>query len=241
MANILAIDTSSDGCSAALVAGEEVYSRFDCEPRQHTKLIMGMVKSVLSEAGFEKNDIDAVAFGAGPGSFTGLRISAGIVQGLAAGLDKPVIAVSTLQALASDPVLNSHTDCIVLPALDARMGEIYWGAYKRSQSESGVTAVPLIDDSVVKPADAFKIPNQEISNSEGLPIVGIGSGWCYREELFSAGELSISEVFEAEVAKAEVIALIGQEMWESGVAKPPHEGVPVYIRNEITWKKLPGR
>ena len=145
MPNILAIETATEACSAALIISEngnmKVYERFQLAPREHTKLILPMLDEVLAEARIKLRDVDAIAFGRGPGAFTGLRIAAGIAQGLALSVDKPVIPVSTLQALATQALDESNFDesnldecnkgdATIISALDARMGEIYWGEFK---------------------------------------------------------------------------------------------------------------
>ena len=117
--NILAIDTSSDACSAALICGEERYLEYTVEPRAHTRLILPMVESVLAQGGIKLQDVDALAFGRGPGAFTGVRIATGIVQGLALAADKPVVAVSTLAALAQQTYVEQGAER-VLVAVDAR-------------------------------------------------------------------------------------------------------------------------
>ncbi len=126
---ILAIDTVTEGCSAALLIGEEIVEQFEVTPRGHTQKILPMVDQLLAESGHKLGELDAIAFDRGPGSFTGLRITAGVVQGLAYGADLPVVAVSSLAALA-----RAHHQAtgatFVLSAIDARMGEVYWGAYR---------------------------------------------------------------------------------------------------------------
>lgn len=134
MASILAIETSTTACSVALSVGESRFSRYSEEPRSHTRLIMAMVDAVLVEAGITVVALDAIAVTVGPGSFTGLRIGFATAQGLAFGAQVPVIAVSTLEVVAQtyrrqyDP--SDQQSGMVMPLLDARMGEFNCGAYE---------------------------------------------------------------------------------------------------------------
>ncbi len=128
MAKILAVDTSTEACSAALLLGEKIDERFEIAPRRHTSLILPMVEDLLNEQSMRLTDLDAIAFGQGPGSFMGLRIAVGVAQGLAFGANLPVVPVSSLQALAQAAYWK--TSCkTILAGWDARMQAIYWGAY----------------------------------------------------------------------------------------------------------------
>jgi tRNA threonylcarbamoyladenosine biosynthesis protein TsaB len=125
---ILAIDTSGEACSAALLTEKGLQQRLALEPRRHADLILGMVAALMEEADLRLRDLDALAFGRGPGSFTGVRIATAVVQGLAFGADLPVVPVSTLAGLAQGQHRRQGArQC--LAALDARMGELYWGRY----------------------------------------------------------------------------------------------------------------
>jgi tRNA threonylcarbamoyl adenosine modification protein YeaZ len=130
---ILAIETATEACSAALVQDGNVIERYVVAPREHNRLILSMIEAVLAEAGVGRTQIDAVAFGRGPGSFTGLRIAAGVTQGIAYGLDCPVLPVSTLAALAFQSFEEAAGEG-VYACLDARMGEIYGGLFRRGQA-----------------------------------------------------------------------------------------------------------
>ena len=131
-AKILALDTATENCSVALLVNDRVYVRREVAPRDHTKKILPMVDEVLKEAGLSLNELDALAFGRGPGSFTGVRIGIGIAQGLAFGAELPMIGISTLQAMAQGSYRNmraTHVAC----AIDARMSEVYWGRFMRQE------------------------------------------------------------------------------------------------------------
>lgn len=135
-AKILAIDTATENCSVALLVNDRVISRSEVAPRDHTKKVLPMVDEVLKEAGLTLQDLDALAFGRGPGSFTGVRIGIGIAQGLAFGAELPMIGVSTLAAMAQASYrLHGATNAAV--AIDARMGEVYWHVTLAKKTVSG--------------------------------------------------------------------------------------------------------
>jgi len=131
--NILAIDTSTEACSAALLRDDgEIFSEFELAPRQHTRLLPKMMDSVLKASSLSKQSLTHCAFANGPGAFTGIRIAAATAQGIAIGLDIPVIQISTLATLAQ-ACLEKHAENSTLVALDARMGEVYWAKYNKDK------------------------------------------------------------------------------------------------------------
>lgn len=126
---ILAIDTSTEACSAALLCGNKIYNRFIIAARQHTKFILPMISEVLTEAQLELSELDAIAFGCGPGSFTGVRLAASVTQGIAFAKNLPVVKISSLRALAQEIFVESEKERVLI-AQDARMQEIYLGEYQ---------------------------------------------------------------------------------------------------------------
>ncbi|QUM76577.1 tRNA (adenosine(37)-N6)-threonylcarbamoyltransferase complex dimerization subunit type 1 TsaB [Moritella sp. 24] len=233
MSTILALDTSTENCSAALSINGKVFVRELESPREHTKRILPMVDSLLAEAGIKLKDVDALAFGRGPGSFTGVRIGTGIAQGLAFGADLPMLPISTLAAMAQGAHrLHNVTD--VLPAIDARMGEIYFAQYKLN--ESGV--MTLVDNEIVVTPDDL-IAN---FNHPEKAFHTLGTGWAtYTEKL--AG-LNVEELTACEGIQfpcAQDMLVIAAAEFEKGNAVAPEDAMPVYVRDTVTWKKLPGR
>jgi tRNA threonylcarbamoyladenosine biosynthesis protein TsaB len=146
--NILAIDTATEACSVALLHAGELFERHEVAPRRHAELVLPFVDAVLAEAGIGKRQLTAIAVGRGPGGFTGVRLAISLAQGLALGLDVPVLPISSLAALALD-VAPSAPDAMLLACIDARMGEVYAATYRRSTDG----LVQLLGDECVGPAD----------------------------------------------------------------------------------------
>ncbi|QCU90180.1 tRNA (adenosine(37)-N6)-threonylcarbamoyltransferase complex dimerization subunit type 1 TsaB [Thiomicrorhabdus sediminis] len=159
---ILAIETSTVACSVALLIGERSYCRHELLPQRHAQQVLFMVNDVIDEAGIDSTQIDYLAFGEGPGAFTGLRIAAGVVQGLALGWQKPVIAMSSLETMAQDYFQNNVLDSTDKDSqtwsavLDARMNEIYLlqGLYGRENGVQVTEEVRLMDENSVAEAIA---------------------------------------------------------------------------------------
>lgn len=228
MSAILALDTSTSACSVALNVDGVILEDFRMAPRQHNDLILPMVEQLLAQAGITLAQLDAIAFGRGPGSFTGLRISAGVVQGLAYGSDLPVVPVSTLAALALEGFLA--TGCSDwLAALDARMGEVYIGGYRVNKTNSGaLEASILFDERVIKPHSLE--PLEEAYQ-------GIGSGWCYQEVLTSILSTSPEYMLVESAPRAGCIAELALSDFQQGHYVSAYEAIPTYLRDEITWEK----
>ncbi|WP_110686588.1 tRNA (adenosine(37)-N6)-threonylcarbamoyltransferase complex dimerization subunit type 1 TsaB [Salinicola aestuarinus] len=228
MPSLLALDASSNACSCALWRDGTLIHRFEIAPREHTRRLMPMIDELLDEAGVTIADLDAIAYGHGPGSFTGLRIAAGIAQGLAYGADLPLIGVSTLEALA----LSAHRQCHarhIVAALDARMDEIYVGAYRCEEGE-----IARCLEERVMPPSKLQLPGEE----DDREWVGIGSGWQLLSEMSVQTRASLVQILPDELAAAQDIARLAAGAWARGErGVPPHEATPVYLRNEVAWRK----
>ncbi|UTW00565.1 tRNA (adenosine(37)-N6)-threonylcarbamoyltransferase complex dimerization subunit type 1 TsaB [Marinomonas rhizomae] len=227
MTVILALDTSTPACSVALNIDGVVLEDFRMAPRLHNDLILPMVDQILSQAGLSLSDIDAIAFGRGPGSFTGLRISAGVVQGLAFGADLPVIPISTLAALSLEGFQKTGQNNW-LAALDARMGEIYMGGYRVNKVEGRYEIEPLIAECVVKPAalSAFSIN-----------FDGVGSGWCYEDVLTPLLPILPAHILTDLAPRAACIAELAMLEFQKGEMLSSYDAIPTYLRDEISWEK----
>ncbi len=132
---ILAVDAATEACSAALLAGELLIERFEVIGRGHAGRLLPMADELLRETGLSVHELDGIAFGRGPGGFTGLRIAAGVAQGLAAGAGRPIVPVSNLAAVAAGAGRTTGADR-VLACTDARMGQVYWAAYEDALADS---------------------------------------------------------------------------------------------------------
>lgn len=224
MTNILAIDTSTPACSAALLCGNDQVFRHKLASREHTRLILPMVDEVLSEAGLVLSQLDALAFTAGPGSFTGIRIGFGVVQGLAFGADLPVIPVSSLETLAHTAIrrLAISAGTYVLPMLDARMDEVYWGLFEYNGTDLNRVS-----------RDSLTPPEEVASPFPERPHTVIGDGWNYADRIpLEPGVFDSTLLPEAR----DVLTIALREV-NAGKTCSVDQAQPVYLRNEITWKK----
>ncbi|MCD6618207.1 MULTISPECIES: tRNA (adenosine(37)-N6)-threonylcarbamoyltransferase complex dimerization subunit type 1 TsaB [Aeromonas] len=227
---ILAVDTATEACSAALLVGDKLFSRWEEAPRDHTRKILPMVQAVLEDAGISLSDLDAIAFGRGPGSFTGVRIGISVAQGLAFGAGVPMIGISTLAAMAQGAYRLDGAEQ-VLTAIDARMNEVYFGRYELIDGR-----MQLVGDEVVSEPAALV----DVRGKLAGPVTCVGTGFeTYGETLSGlADELAVSQVrFPA----AEDMLPLARAAWLAGEAVPVEQATPVYLRDKVTWKKLPGR
>lgn len=222
---ILAIDTATEACSAALYIDGEVASEYKLAPREHTQLILPMVDRLLTDAGLVINQLDALSFARGPGAFTGVRIAAGVIQGLSYAAEIPVVPVSTLAAIAAGVYYQyGHQD--VLSAIDARMGEVYWGAYHIEQD-----SVSLIDNELVCSVD--NLPEQEEKN-----WVAAGTGWSeYSESLASRFNIKAEVIYGDYLPSAETIVKLAVQDFKQGKQMSAHQAQPVYLRDNVAKKK----
>ncbi|RXJ74761.1 tRNA (adenosine(37)-N6)-threonylcarbamoyltransferase complex dimerization subunit type 1 TsaB [Veronia nyctiphanis] len=226
---ILAVDTATENCSVALKVGNDIITRCEMAPREHTTKILPMVDDVLSEAGVALNELDALAFGRGPGSFTGVRIGIGIAQGLAFGADLPMVGVSTLVAMAQQ-VYRRTSGEQVTSAIDARMNEIYVGQF--SLKADG-------DWEVITPEAVLHPENFSPLVTEGEWQVA-GSGWQAYPDLAERLNLSISKEGVL-FPESEDMVHLAEFALRRGEAVAAEEASPIYLRDTVTWKKLPGR
>lgn len=238
MSRFLAIDSATEFCSVAYTDGTGVIFRGEELPRQHSQKLLPYVNELLSEAGVRLADLDAIVVSQGPGSFTGVRIGVSIAQGLAFSQDLPLIPVSTLAAMAQACYeLEGATQ--VLSAIDARMGEVYWGTYHLQNGlmvQAGAECV-CAPEGVSPPVGIEKMP---------LKWISCGTGFETYTDVLRA---SISEWESTiEVASSQVrlpharfMLPLGAAGWASGLAVAADELSPQYLRNEVTWQKLPGR
>lgn len=222
---LLAVETSTEACSAALIIDGEVKERFELAPQKHTQLILPMIDSLMAEAGLKPQQLDALAFSRGPGSFTGVRIATGVIQGIALGTGLPVVPVSTLAAIAQD-FFDRNDENVAFVAMDARMGEIFWGVYRRDAQGYA----ELIGFEAVTPAEQIEFPD--------LTGVGIGSGWGGYNQALTARLAGRVSRYQAELLpRAGAIARLGARAFGQGLAVPVEQAMPVYLRDKVAKKE----
>jgi len=228
---ILAIDTATEACSVALWNDGTTFAHFELCPREHTQRILPLVRAALADAEVKLTDLDALAFGRGPGSFTGVRIGIGIAQGLALGAELPMIGVSTLATMAQGAWRKTGATR-VLAAIDARMGEVYWAEYQRDAD--GVWHGEETE-AVLKP-EAVSDRLQQLDGNWAM----VGTGWGAWPELAANTPLTLTDG-EMLLPTAEDMLPIARQLFAAQKWVAVEQAEPVYLRNEVAWKKLPGR
>ena len=219
---ILALDTSTEACSVALWLDGDVRERFELGS-QHSERILPMVDVLLAEAGIKLVQLEALVFGRGPGSFTGLRIAAGVAQGLAFGANLPVVPVSSLAVLAQGQDADK-----VLAALDARMQQVYWGAYLRSPQ--GLMELQGVEQ-VLAP--------EQVSLPQGEGWSGAGPGWdVYHAALQARLDRHLKTWQAQQFPHARHLAELGVAAFQAGQAVAADQAVPVYIRDDVAVKSV---
>ena len=223
---LLAVETSTDACSAALFINGQIEEQFALAPREHTKLILPMIDQLMASAELKPQQLDAIAVSRGPGSFTGVRIAGGVVQGIPMGADLPVVPVSTLAAIAQGYFNQNSLAEVVFTAMDARMDEIFWGCFQRN----GVGLAELIGDEAVTPAAEVVFPD--------LSGFGGGSGWGVYAEILSQRLAERVLGVESEVwPHAACIAQLGAYGFANGLAVAVEQAMPVYLRDKVAKKQ----
>jgi len=225
---LLAIDTTEAACSAALIIDGSVTARYQLAPRQHSALILPMMQELLDEAGVALAQLDGLAFARGPGSFTGVRIAAGVIQGVAVGVDLPVVPVSSLRALAQR-ALREHDARHVLAAFDARMNEVYWLAAAAEQSGR---MRPLGDEQVVAP--------EQVVVPAGDNWLGVGGGWgSYHPALAARAGDALAGALPELTVHAHDVAVLGAAGLAAGQGVTASLALPVYLRDQVAAKPKP--
>jgi len=222
---LLAIDTVTEACSAALWLDGEVRERFEIAPRQHTTLILPMVQQLLAESGLSLSQLDALAVDRGPGSFTGVRIGTGVVQGLAYTVDLPVVPVSSLATLAQAVWLKLRHEN-VLALIDARMQEVYWARYE-FQGNAMVTAGEERVGSV-----------EQVMMGNGSACYCVGSGSRqYQDQLQSRPGCQVLEDSTYDFPQAAVLTGLAINAYQRNEIVSADQLEPIYLRNQVVQRK----
>ena len=216
---LLALDTATDACSAAVWVDGVVHERYELAPRRHAALILPMIDAVLAEVGLRLEQLDAVAFGRGPGAFTGVRIAVGIAQGIAFAAGLPVVPVSTLAALALGVGRETGYARLAV-ALDARMSEVYWGTYAVTADDAEL----LGEERVCAPA--------AVTAPAGDDWFGAGGGWRAHSTVLSR-RLPVRGCLEERYPRAAGVARLAAVPRQRAGWLSPDLALPVYLRNEV--------
>jgi len=225
---LLALDTASGQCSAALFIDGQLLLREQATAREHARLILPMVQSLLAEAGCTLGSLQAIAFGRGPGSFTGVRIAASVTQGLAFAADLPVLPVSDLRALALQAAdLEPTASVPLLACMDARMHEVYWSLHAPAQQ--GVVSDAA--EHVSAPATLLQFLAGQASGGEQILAAGCGLAAYFRDNA-AFGVSALRQLPQAE-PHAREIARLAVADFAAGLALPAEAAVPVYVRDQV--------
>lgn len=222
---LLAIDTSTEACSAALLVDDDIQERYQLAPRLHAELILPMCESLLNEAGLSVNQLDGIAFGRGPGAFTGVRIATGVVQGIAWAAELPVLPISSLAAMSLH-AMQQHNCTHVAAAFDARMSEVYWGCYVQEGDDVGLVGEECViaPDKVILPADQAN-------------WFAAGTGWrSYNEALMNSVGEAISGTDADIYPHAAAVARLGVAAFNRNEQLPAGQALPVYLRDKVAEK-----
>lgn len=224
MTTLLALDTATEACSAALLHDGRTIHRFEVIPRMHAVRLLPMIDELLVEAGLALRQVDGLVFGRGPGAFTGVRIATGMVQGLAFATGKPVIDVSNLAALAQR-AYREHQAQYVVAAIDARMDEVYWGRY---QLNAGV--MELVGQ------EAVSAPEAVLAADLPQAADGAGTGWQYAERM----GVQVVRSWPQMLPDARDLLSLALPRWQAGDVLDAADAQPVYLRDKVATPRSVG-
>ena len=221
---LLAIDTSSLACSVAVQVNDEIVERHEEQAREHTRLLMPMVRELLQEAAVDCGELDAIVLGNGPGSFIGMRIAASVAQGLAHGSGARIAPVSSLAAVAAE-VLASSDAAEVIVAQDAHMSEVYLGAFRRA---ADAWPEPMFDERL-----HTQTPIDELDEAGAHARVAAGFGWQRYPALLAANKDRIGNTSATLYPRARFLLPLGSLLVESGEVLAPQDVMPAYLRSKV--------
>ena len=219
---LLALDTSSVACSVALQLGDTVLERHEEQPREHTRLLMPMIRSLLDESATGLEDLDAIVLGNGPGSFIGMRIAASVAQGLAFASRLPVVPVSSLEAVAGEVFADGNVREVVV-AQDAHMGEVYLGAWRRGAQPGALFEECLHAQTIIAELDEMHADTR----------VAAGFGWQRYPHLLAVNEDRIGQCSDVLYPRARHLLPLGDDALSKGLAVAPEDLVPAYLRSKV--------
>lgn len=233
---LLAFELATEACSVALWLDGEVRERFEVAPRRHAELALPWAGELLAEAGIQRSQLDAIAVGRGPGAFTGVRLAVSMAQGVALALDRPVVPVSTLAALAASSWLSHERSAAtggdaprrVLAAIDARMGDVYSGAFELHRTARGDVAVASLGGEAVGVPASVELPEQ---SSDWR---GVGTGFAALDGalVHHLGDRLV-DVDPTALPRAGAVAMLAAAAFARGEAIAPDQLEPAYLRNKV--------
>jgi tRNA threonylcarbamoyladenosine biosynthesis protein TsaB len=233
---ILAIDTSTQACSAALLLDDNtILADYQLAPREQTQLILPMIQGLLAQANLSLSQLDALAFAAGPGSFTGLRLAAGLIQGLAFGADLPVISVSTLATMAQRAYVEYEEPKIIV-SMDAYMNEVYCGLYQLNTQTQLMQFSPVISafndkDIILSRANFASAMELFLASADNQSYLGIGDGWQFANK-------KPKKIYTEYYSDAKSIIPLAKEKYSRQDYNNAFNIAPNYLRTESAWRMV---
>ena len=227
--NLLALDTSSIACSVALAYGDATIEKHEEKPREHTRLLVPMIQSVLHEAGVRLENLDAIVLGNGPGSFIGMRIAASVAQGMAHGANLGIVPVSSLAAVAAEALSASTADAVAVTQ-DAHMSQVYLGLYRASADR---LPVALISERI---HDQGLIP--ELAELAGNSTIAAGGGWQRYPQLYEENMEQLPTEPTVIYPRARYLLALGEQSMREHGPQQASSLTPAYLRQKVA--EVPG-
>ncbi|MEM7378531.1 MAG: tRNA (adenosine(37)-N6)-threonylcarbamoyltransferase complex dimerization subunit type 1 TsaB [Pseudomonadota bacterium] len=217
---LLGLDTTTEACSVAVFDGSEMHAHRFLNTREHAVKLLPMIEEMLATAGVSRRALDAIAFTRGPGSFTGCRIGTATAQAFGLALDRPLVAVSTLETLAEGAKRELGTTRVAA-AIDARMGEVYWGCFEREGTRWCERVAEQVCD-----------PGQVAAPGSGN-WVGVGTGWAVHGESLAVGCPNVVRQFGKQLPDARDTVMLALPRFRRGDTVSAAEAEPVYLRDKV--------
>jgi len=232
MTNLLVVDASSSFCSVAVQKGEQRFSAQQEQPRKQAQILLPMVKDILAQAELSVNELDGIAFGSGPGSFTGIRIATSIIQGLSLANEIPVYGISSLQAQAWQ-AYKLHGWENILPIMNAHMGELFLAGYQ------------IQDNQLVELSQPQVIKTENLSETNLISVLPTGQYWKvagdgagFIDEFPNDLQQLINEHDSGVRTIAESMLDLAITAWQQNEFDRAETQQPVYLRDSVAWKKV---
>lgn len=218
---LLALDTSSLACTVGVLSGDRIVTRYEEQPRAHTRLLVPMIRDALRDVDLELTDLDAIVLGNGPGSFIGMRIAASVAQGLAFAGGLKIVPVSSMAAVAAG--VSAHESEIVAVTQDAHMEQVYLGIYR-------------VDNGIPISVEPERIQGHGRIENLSTGVIAAGYGWQRYPQLLQANRELIGKVSQIHYPHARALLTLGRASLERGQGVSPQELVPAYLREKVAEK-----